>query len=569
MAVSFPTSPSTGDTFDVGRVRYEWSGSAWKQVSSQPVSTGAEIPFTKADGSTSDPIKLASTVIGDALVNDTTPQLGGDLDVNGNGLVSTSNANINITPNGSGKIVLDGISWPNADGSANQVLKTNGSGVLSWAADAAGTITALNNATENELVTVGATTTELDGESGLTFDGTTLNVVGNAGVGIARTEGTLHVHTASAGSVTPHANYDDLIVESSGNTGMCLLGPDANDKGIHFGSPSNNNIASVGASYNSGDEFLFFTTDGSERMRIDSSGHMTLSGQLKLSNDEPLVWGTSNSSNIRGSHGASGYFKIRPGASNVLYLTASGQAVLNEEDTNDDMTQGLTINQGANSNEIFALKSSEVAHGCTDRAETDTFFKITKNHGSYGGVHLQAFQEAGEVNPFTMSVATAWTGDQTKSGSAQAHFCMNAKQISGTGTTAPGGNRNLLVIKNNGTTEWLVDNDGDVYYDGSTNASQSWDDYDDVGLLNTFRNLTTGNKAQDVFGQFVEDNAQILHDTGVIQRNDDGHHFVSTKGLNALIIDTIRQEGQKWRKVVGEYQDKIAALEQRLLRLEA
>jgi hypothetical protein len=51
--------------------------------------------------------------------------------------------------------------------------------------------------------------------------------------------------------------------------------------------------------------------------------------------------------------------------------------------------------------------------------------------------------------------------------------------------------------------------------------------------------------------------------------NEDGHHFVSTKGLNALIIDTIRQEGQRWRKVVGEYQDKIAALESRLLRLEA
>lgn len=33
---------------------------------------------------------------------DTSPQLGGDLDVNGNSIVSTSNANINITPNGTG-----------------------------------------------------------------------------------------------------------------------------------------------------------------------------------------------------------------------------------------------------------------------------------------------------------------------------------------------------------------------------------------------------------------------------------------------------------------------------------
>ena len=41
------------------------------------------------------------------VVEDTTPQLGGDLDVNGNALVSTSNGNIALTPNGTG-VVLDG-----------------------------------------------------------------------------------------------------------------------------------------------------------------------------------------------------------------------------------------------------------------------------------------------------------------------------------------------------------------------------------------------------------------------------------------------------------------------------
>jgi hypothetical protein len=39
---------------------------------------------------------------------DSTPQLGGNLDVNGNDIVSTSNANIDIIPNGSGVVNLDG-----------------------------------------------------------------------------------------------------------------------------------------------------------------------------------------------------------------------------------------------------------------------------------------------------------------------------------------------------------------------------------------------------------------------------------------------------------------------------
>ncbi len=42
------------------------------------------------------------------VAEDSTPQLGGDLDVNGNGLVSTSNGNIALTPNGTGVVRIDG-----------------------------------------------------------------------------------------------------------------------------------------------------------------------------------------------------------------------------------------------------------------------------------------------------------------------------------------------------------------------------------------------------------------------------------------------------------------------------
>jgi hypothetical protein len=75
------------------------------------------------------------------VVNDTTPQLGGNLDVNGSSIVSASNANIAITPNGTGNLVLDGVNWPQADGTANQVLKTNGTGQLSWTTVSAGATT--------------------------------------------------------------------------------------------------------------------------------------------------------------------------------------------------------------------------------------------------------------------------------------------------------------------------------------------------------------------------------------------------------------------------------------------
>ena len=43
-----------------------------------------------------------------SLLVDSTPQLGGNLDVNGNSIVSASNGDITIAPNGSGEINLNG-----------------------------------------------------------------------------------------------------------------------------------------------------------------------------------------------------------------------------------------------------------------------------------------------------------------------------------------------------------------------------------------------------------------------------------------------------------------------------
>ena len=59
-----------------------------------------------------------------ALVNvseDSTPQLGGDLDVNGNDIVSVSNGNISLLPNGSGVVHVDG------NGSSGGVTISDGS----------------------------------------------------------------------------------------------------------------------------------------------------------------------------------------------------------------------------------------------------------------------------------------------------------------------------------------------------------------------------------------------------------------------------------------------------------
>jgi len=58
---------------------------------------------------------------------------------------------------------------PTALPASNKVLQSTDAGVLSWV-EQSGSVTAINNATANELVSIGSTTTELDAEANLTFD---------------------------------------------------------------------------------------------------------------------------------------------------------------------------------------------------------------------------------------------------------------------------------------------------------------------------------------------------------------------------------------------------------------
>ena len=113
---SAPSTDNDGNALLTGSIYWNstnnrlnvWDGSAWQQGAFSAGSLMANV------------------------VEDTTPVLGGSLDVGTNSIVSVSNRDINVTPNGTGSVVLDGLSYPQADGSNGQFLKTDGSGQLSF-----------------------------------------------------------------------------------------------------------------------------------------------------------------------------------------------------------------------------------------------------------------------------------------------------------------------------------------------------------------------------------------------------------------------------------------------------
>lgn len=174
------------------------------------------------------------------VVEDTTPQLGGSLDVNGNSIVSVSNGDIAITPDGSGQIVLDGLNWPTADGVADYILKTDGAGNLSWVIQA--------SVAAGEIVL--DTTPQLGGD--LDVNGNSIVSVSNGDINITP-NGTGKVNTT-----TIEADHFRLGTVNSGASGTTL------SPGEMFVSTAGTQTVTLPASPTAGDTVYIAVQDFSD-----------------------------------------------------------------------------------------------------------------------------------------------------------------------------------------------------------------------------------------------------------------------------------------------------------------
>ena len=211
------------------------------------------------------------------VVEDTTPQLGGNLDVNGNSIVSVSNGDISITPNGTGNVIIDGLSHPQADGSAGQFLKTDGAGQLAFATVTAATGNELENVVED-------TTPQLGGDLGT--NGNLISFPDSASASADR----LKFGTGNDTSIY-HTGTTTFIQTALGATTVI----DTPAISIKYGSEF---LASF-----SGNDSVDLYFNNSKKFETTSTG-VTVTGDLTVSGDD-IIMATNTSGHIMVADGTS------------------------------------------------------------------------------------------------------------------------------------------------------------------------------------------------------------------------------------------------------------------------
>ena len=278
------------------------------------------------------------------LADDTTPQLTGDLDVNGQDIVSTSNAHIDIiphgtgnvnlgtdtvqigdsgenvtittnstgdltlntnsgtnsgsiviadgansditlTPNGTGDVILDGLKYPQSDGSNGQVLTTNGSGQLSFSDK---TSAALDDISTGDAAVTLATSTgdiTIDSPADIILDADGRQVFFKDG---GTTVGTLTMSDSNFKLISDVSDKDMIFAGTDGGSEITALTLDMSSSG----QATFNSSVFVGNHLYLGDnkkaifgagEDLFIRSDGTageisatDNLTIDVAGDITL-----------------------------------------------------------------------------------------------------------------------------------------------------------------------------------------------------------------------------------------------------------------------------------------------------
>lgn len=302
------------------------------------------------------------------------------------------------------------------------------------------------------------------------------------------------------------------------------------------------------------------------RFQSDGSALSVPTKSIYIGNEtrSALASGGSPDNEIVIGHGATGYGdnSVTIGNTSIVKTILKG-AIFTGDTDNANMTVGLTINQGINDNEIIALKSSDIAHGITGVAETDTYGLFKKETGIYGGLLITGLTES---YAGTIIYGIGTTGDTSKSLSSNAYVRIHGYKKSGSSYGNPATNENSIAFYSGNNCAGLFAG-GSLYLESSLYQS-AWDEYNDLDLLDTMRHIT-GPKISNYLKKQTQkmfiNNLDILEASGVINTNlapgEDGSIFIAIQPWTFLLADAIRQIGRRYEEKIIQIENRLTAMQ--------
>ena len=309
----------------------------------------------------------------------------------------------------------------------------------------------------------------------------------------------IHIRTSDTGG-DAEIHADELVLENDNNCGITILAGNDDASIINFGDDGDNNIGMI--SYTHDGNFLRFKTNTVNEVHIGkgTAGAVATGGELAP----------------------------------------------------DVSAGGLCLQQGSADTNVLAFKSSDVAHGVTDQAETDTWCTFRKMDGPRGGLRIDSFLESNTAeNSMQFHAHYSGTNQSTEraNGSTGLISLRAYKSDGSTDRTGLATNGNVLTVHNAATCMMIVDADGDIL---ANNSNGTFDEYEDANLVRAV-DLSHGRGVIDSkFDKFVKYNSKQLMDLDLIGKDKDGspNNFVNVTKLQRLHNGAIWQQYEKHNQLL-------------------
>ena len=361
-------------------------------------------------------------------------------------------------------------------------------------------------------------------------------------------------HISPTETVFNDASVDrNFRIESNGNATMLVVDGENNRVGI-----GSNPDLGVGLHIKSADSGAGANADADELV-VEGSGHSGIS-ILSATGDSGRICFGDSGDNDRGQiiyqHG-SNHLSFSADAEDACLTVHNAQNVsMGVTEDAPDVSAGLCINQGGNDGTLMSFKSSDVAHGITGSAETDTYLSMGKASGTQGGLVLKSYAEGDDG---FLAESFCGTINTTKGTGGNACFMFKGRAAdNGSGfqnPTSTAANANLFAIANGNLRVFIFDGEGDLHADGALNAT-AYDTYEDAHLVRAM-DLSHGQNLKGLvnskFDEYINYNHETLAEAGLVGREEDGtpNHFINVTGMQRLHNGAIWQQYEKTQRLTN------------------